>query len=197
MVYFGTGQYIATTDNGTSEQQTFYGIWDSGSTVSSRSVLQPQVMTTSAYRTISDDPVNYSTPVSSSTKYGWYIDLDSTERVTVDPLAIGDVVFFNTLLPPTSTCGYGGSGWLMVVDQLNGGEPAFPTVDTNGDGVVDIDDTLAGGTVIAGVKSGDIPSDVTILPNYRFDNNPASGTAINAIGSTPSGRMSWTGLERK
>ncbi len=53
LVYFGTGQYIASGDNSNTNTQSLYGIWDNGSRISvtDRSTLQQQTILTEAVLT--------------------------------------------------------------------------------------------------------------------------------------------------
>jgi len=106
MVYFGTGQYFAPGDNviGANPQvQSFYGLWDQGTSISDRALLQAQTITyqgvgslactltntcptntpTTTIKTISvvsKNPVCYATSsvgctTSSPLKKGWALDL--------------------------------------------------------------------------------------------------------------------------
>ena len=148
LVFFGTGQYLTQADNANAQLQSFYGVWDSNTGDLDRASLQAQILTTTSdavlgnVRTISSNPVNYS-----STEKGWMIDLPTSgERSVTNPIAFGKLVFFNTVIPTVSSsnmCSVGGSGWLMAVDLLTGGKPAFIPIDVNNNGVFDSNDQLA------------------------------------------------------
>ena len=159
MVFFGTGQYLAANDSDNTMQQTYYGIWDSGNEGVTRTDLQVQTIGTDTsnghtVRTLSENTVDY------TNQKGWYIDLPtSKERVVTGSTAIGDLVFFNTMIPSTSVCGYGGSGWLMLASQLGGGAPDFGAVDVNGDGVIDDSDLTALGKYVVGIETTGIPTE--------------------------------------
>jgi type IV pilus assembly protein PilY1 len=198
MVFFGTGQYIVAGDNSSSQQQTFYGVWDSGNGNLRRDSLVAQSITTTAdptlgnVRTISDAAVNY------NSKKGWLIELPVTkERSVTNPLALGSILFFNTMIPSTNICDAGGTGWLMAVDQLNGGMPSFAPVDVNGDGVFDALDEL-NGTIVVGTESTGIPTESRFISNKRITADSAGNVGIDnvqpALPKQPA-RMSWTGLE--
>ena len=106
MVYFGTGQYFAPGDNvvGANPQvQSFYGLWDQGSSIADRALLQAQTITyqgvgtlactltntcptgtptttTNSITVVSKNPVCYATSsvgctTSSPLKKGWVLDL--------------------------------------------------------------------------------------------------------------------------
>ena len=114
-----------------------------------------------------------------------------------NPLALGSVLFFNTMIPSTNICDAGGTGWLMAVDQLNGGMPSFAPVDVNGDGVFDALDEL-NGTVVVGTESTGIPTESRFISNKRITADSAGNVGIDnvqpALPKQPA-RMSWTGLE--
>ncbi len=163
MVYFGTGRYLTGADPNSTASNTFYGVWDSGSTITSaRNVALVEQTVTKAQlggeeiRIISNNPVDY------QTYRGWYIDLpDTRERVIATPFAAGKVVVFNTIVPESNVCSSsGGTSWLMALDLLDGSEPDFIALDVNGDGVFDGKDQ-SGDRNVSGIKSGNLNWQVT------------------------------------
>ena len=201
MIFFGTGQYLTSTDNTSTAQQSFYGIWDSGVGGLNRSKLTSQTLTDKTtggfdVRTVTDNPVSYS-----STEKGWLIDFPTQkERVVTDSVKFGDLIFFNTMIPSTGACEDGGYGWRMALDIVNGGIPDFIPIDVNKDGTFDASDKV-GSDIAIGTKSGGIPAAPRFIGNYRVDNdtasNAASTTRTQPKGPVPNDRMSWTGLEKK
>jgi type IV pilus assembly protein PilY1 len=203
LVYFGTGQYLTQADIGNAQLQTFYGVWDSATGNLDRSSLQPQTISTTyndpvlgSVRTVSSNIVNYST-----SEKGWLIDLPVTgERSVTNPVAFGSVVFFNTLIPNTSSsnmCDVGGSGWLMAVDLLTGGEPAFIPIDVNNDGVFDASDKLQGISVV-GTESTGVPAESRFISEKRVTADSTGAINIDNIQSGPPqvpSRMSWSELD--
>jgi type IV pilus assembly protein PilY1 len=195
MVYFGTGQYIASGDTSSTSTQTFYGIWDKGTKEILRADLTPQTITTTGdTRTLSSTAVNY------TTKNGWYIDLDSTnaatgERVAVDSLIRDDEVHFNTLIPSSTVCGYGGSSWLMRVNRDTGGDTTTPPFDTNGDGVFTGTDAHIGG-----IRKDSIASKtVAIEPGVEvtcYSNGTCNKESVKPHPGLTAGRQSWRELVR-
>ncbi|MCF6283497.1 MAG: hypothetical protein L3J28_15070 [Candidatus Polarisedimenticolaceae bacterium] len=163
MVYFGTGQYLADADISNIEQQSFYAIWDSGSTIT-RSHLLEQTITEydGEVRTMSDELIAYGTH--HDEHRGWFTDLSSAsgERVIVTPIIFGKLVVYTTIIPEHELCGSKGGSWLMVHDLIDGGRPDYIAIDVNHDTNFDADDQQDGVNV-SGVKSGELQWQPTIL----------------------------------
>ncbi|MHB1331034.1 MAG: pilus assembly protein [Sulfuriferula sp.] len=166
MVLFGTGKYIESGDPTNTSSQTFYGIQDNGVTVPGRSALVQQTVTgyttinATNYRSLSSNPVNWS----GGSVQGWYLDLPSTgERVVSESSTDSGRVIFTTLIPSTSACAAGGTGWLMELDLSSGGALGRPTFDVNGDGVIDSNDYVGStGQYAGGVGLSALPSAVRL-----------------------------------
>lgn len=179
MVYVGTGKFFETGDNllpvapALPQVQTFYGLWDKGSAITNRALLQEQTIdfdgfattdsgsqTANPIRIVSKKPVCYAATSTGCTttsplKSGWLINLlvrpDNTakgERSVSFPLVRRGLVVFSTVTPNPDPCGKGGGARLMEVDALRGGESESAPFDVNGDGVVGVLDyvTLSDGT---------------------------------------------------
>jgi type IV pilus assembly protein PilY1 len=159
MVLFGTGKYLETADVTSNSQQSFYGIWDKdgAATVSDRSLLTQQTITTNGgqvisgndFRSTSDNCIGVGTSLSGTgcaddwtTKRGWYMDFPAPnpatnpgERIGYNPLLRNDRIVFPTLIPSTSPCLAGGSSWLMELDAITGRRmDMISPFDVNGDG---------------------------------------------------------------
>jgi type IV pilus assembly protein PilY1 len=202
LIFFGTGKYLETSDLVTTDQQTFYGVWDHGSQALERADLVAQIIDNTTYtdadgnplRLISDNSVDY------STKSGWYIDFPTTgERLVVEPQIRGSLVFFNTWIPSSSACDSGGTGFLMSVETLNGGEPDAIAFNTDGiSGITDADYiTDANGNLRAAAgQSFDngLPARSSFLGNKQY--TTGTGDIVIEVRdvqqiSGPSGRFSW------
>ncbi len=198
MVYFGTGQYLVNGDKNSTGTQTFYGVWDDGSKNLSRSNLVQQTFQ-SGYP--SNVRVPTDTSVDFSSKSGWYMDLpDTGERVVTNAKVRGDLVFFNTLIPNTQPCSFGGSGWLMSVKQTNGGPPKTAAFDFNNDLVVDNSDLVTkSGSTTATAPGGHmftqgIPAESNFLGDHQYtpgSNGQIQHDVVNPGGSSYTGRLSW------
>lgn len=204
MVFFGTGQFIASGDNTNIQVQSLYGIWDNGSriTATDRSVLQQQTIVTETLlppfeRTVSSHPVDW------TNKRGWYIDLQQPpapgiaqgERSVVMPLLNFGRIIFTTLIPSDDPCEAGGRNWLMLVDAETGGMRSGAEFDTNDDGKVNNQDR-----VIAGINSDGIRSESVIISAGSLIHLVASTTTgavenITIKNDAPSPRRSWKQIQ--
>jgi type IV pilus assembly protein PilY1 len=191
LVLFGTGQYIVDGDKNNPAVQSFYGVWDSGSSQLLRGNLVAQTVTgnsTGDLRHTTDHVVNY------GSEFGWYLDLPvSGERVIVDPRIRGEYVFFNTLIPDVDTCNSSGSGWLMALKIGNGGNPNSPVYDVNNDDKVDDGDLIDGSHVPSGIRMENIPAGSNFIDDLMFtpdDEGEIFRTRVDD-GSGAPGRISW------
>jgi len=208
MVFFGTGKYLESSDLTTTGTQTFYGIWDEGEALINRSELVAQTFTSGSFadsdgkelRLISDNSVNY------SNKHGWYIDLPAIgERSVVDSQTRGSLVFFNTWIPSSSPCGSGGTGFLMSVEQLNGGEPDSPAFNVNGTLGVDEFDTIDDGSSDRNASGQEYDNGLSARSTFLSNRQYTPGTGgtliqvreVQDLGGPGTGRLSWEQLLRK
>lgn len=205
MVYFGTGQYIASGDPANIDQQSFFGIWDSGVAVQSSTLVKQTFGTATVAKTrvLSKNSVTYDnvTPLNS----GWFVNLpESGERVVVNAFELEGLIFFNTMTPSEAACSAGGSSWLMSVDKKTGGTPSIVSFDFNGDGVLTPDDTFAAGIQFEhGIASKTSVLRTTTGINYGYTSgtdNSGQGPSVekNILpGSLPPAtgeRQSWIQL---
>ena len=200
MVYFGTGQYFAENDNFTTDKQTMYGIWDAGSKNAGleRDDLQRQKIsntTTSGLvtRDITDNEVTYNERGLANAELGWYEDLpDLGERTVVTATVVGDILFYNTMVPEANSdgnsCLPGGKGYLMAVDRMTGGLPEATVFDLDNDG--EFDDTL-----VAGFQIPAIPGPSTLFDEKLVTPDSSGGLRapnVRAGKKRVSRRASWT-----
>jgi type IV pilus assembly protein PilY1 len=226
IVYFGTGRYIVTGDQvaAASPVQTFYGIWDNGATVT-RADLLPQTMGTATVagqtvRSVTNTTMVWRTktgtcnpPTAGYNCLGWRTDLLTAtsgyigEMSVSNPILLGGVlprVIFTTLIPDSSACTFGGSGWLLELNPRNGGQLSEAVFDLNGDGVIDANDMISGTTPVAGINPGlGIMPEPVILrdPAHKQDLKISTGSTgavkalKNFVGKIPSSRQSWRQLK--
>lgn len=208
IVVFGTGQYLTDADKSTTGTQRVYGVRDYDALNNSatggggawnldgnQTSPDKWADTTFAINAGTGARVFASTDTIGSGDYGWRITLpDSGERMVVNPKIRNNILFFNTLIPDSTTCSFGGSGWILSVNLLNGGIPAFPVFDLDGSNTIgDAGDTTTDG-IPAGTKLNEIPAESTFLGDNQY--TPGSDGTINVrktyVGdSRDEGRMSW------
>jgi type IV pilus assembly protein PilY1 len=232
LVFFGTGQYLTPSDiNSVPATQSFYGVWDHGTKeIGPGDLFEQRFDTTTNFENADGDDVTGSIRVFEEyddnsdgtidtidygTHHGWKINFNisgiSGERVIVDPTVHAGLVFFNTWVPDTTPCKSGGSGFLMSVEQFNGGAPDTedPAFDLNGDGAIDSSDLVkdSGGNTHAPVgekfKLG-LAASSRIIGNDNISKQftPGSDGGIHdrvvrtpaGSGSGSSGRISWQEL---
>lgn len=195
MVFFGTGRYLQADDHsepfngsptdGTVTGQPFnpintvYGIRDIDSAaVSGRSALLQQSILYEGKPDGFSSPIRIVSDHEIGTQPGWYLDLLSAgskfegERVIVEPLLAFDRLTLVTAIPTGSDCTRSGTGWLMDLGALNGGQLAYSAIDFSGDGKI---------------GAGDIP-----FSSGEFAAMPASGSKISAGMPTGLTRASCT-----
>jgi type IV pilus assembly protein PilY1 len=172
---FATGQYIDVNDPTSTGTQTLYGVWDKGDSNLSQANLVAQTVTgvvTYAgkdYRTVSSNVVDW------ASKYGWRLDLPTSgERVAVDPVLRDGRIVYTTLIPDSSPCSAGGTGWLMELDFKSGAQLTQATLDTNGDGTVDGSDALVGGVALSVISSSPV-----VQTGYGTEANPLENKYLN------------------
>lgn len=218
IVLFGTGKYLENADTTNTDIQTFYGIWDrhdvAGTTVGARAAeLLQQTVTVStlasgSFRIPSTNPINWRPappatfiPANCSapctpTHMGWYMDLPTSgERTTGIPKLINQLIFFNTLIPPTALCSPG-TGWLMSLDYLSGGLVVNRRIfDTNGSGTIESTDIQVGGFQIGAALGGTTliqpPVSSTIGVGVSSLTSGNMSTSLINYGSGSNGRLSW------
>ena len=214
MVYFGTGKFFEVGDNIVPLNppvNTFYGIRDEDEKVSGRGVLQAQTIDEELYdvsfgsnvfdvRVVSDNSIDY------ATQKGWYLDLKSPvkgaegERVVVDPLLRNGRIIFSTLIPALDACGFGGTGWLMEIDAVNGARFSYSVFDLDGDGLFDDGDyvTLDDGSKVpvSGQRFREIISQPVVVDAGEREFKYISGSSgsiqtVDEKGDSSKGRQSW------
>jgi type IV pilus assembly protein PilY1 len=135
MVMFGTGKFFETGDNGDTQLQTAYGIWDNpaaGRITQARALaLQEQTLTAQTGGASLTSVV-----VDWKTQRGWFVDLglSSGSRAVGNPYVTDETTFWLTTLTPVGTiCLAGGKSQLLAIDYLTGGASSvFSSNDTSG-----------------------------------------------------------------
>ena len=102
-------------------------------------------------------------------RMGFKVDLpDAGEKSVTNPIALGERMLFTTLIPLDSPCAFGGTGFLMEINIVNGGTLPNPVFDLDGDGV--FDDLSDNSNFVAGVNR-----DIGLVPQPVIIINPPGG----------------------
>lgn len=124
VIYVGTGKYLEAADLGSTDVQSIYAIKDDNLTTGAelgnpRSHLVAQTLTTvgDSRKVTTTQSVNFNTDL------GWYVDLPAGERMNVDPLLINGVLLAPTIVPTSTSCSPGGTGWFNYFNYATGGAP--------------------------------------------------------------------------
>ena len=185
MVLFGTGSYFTNDDKSlpsTPRVDAVYGIWDAGGQTSTiaASQLQSQSITNELaangttrkfnVRVVSNSAVDY------SARKGWSLKLISPglskgvgERQVAEMMYRHKRLIFNTLIPSSDACDFGGRSWLMEIEPFSGARLSYSVFDVNGDNAVNDDDYV------------DVPDG-----NGGSTRVPASGKQFDELATTPS-----------
>ncbi|HTQ47687.1 MAG TPA: PilC/PilY family type IV pilus protein, partial [Polyangiaceae bacterium] len=114
MLFFGTGEYLTTSDPASTAQQTIYGIVDDGS----GATLTPSNLVNQT-STITGLPSN---------GRGWYVNLVKKpgERVIRTPALVAGELYVPSFLPTDSICTAGAQSWLYTMDYTDGSAANHP-----------------------------------------------------------------------
>ncbi len=136
MVYFGTGKLLENTDiSNDISTQSFYGILDTNSPITSRDTLLEQTVTSV---TIKNGQLVRVTSNNRMTRQhsGWFIDFPvSGERNISEPLLRAGRIIFVTMTPSGDACSAGGESWLMELDAYHGSRLNTSPFDLDDDGM--------------------------------------------------------------
>ncbi|MBN1755091.1 hypothetical protein JW877_02655 [bacterium] len=141
--FFGTGRYMDDQDERDINDQYFVGVkdpyWATGAgSVSFNSLFD--VSDCDIYQTDTGFTVKgagnndlmfneFAQNIQDAS--GWFVELEDGERVTTEPILLGEIIFFSTYTPNQDVCSYGGTGKLFGVYYLTGTpEPQIQTFGT-------------------------------------------------------------------
>jgi type IV pilus assembly protein PilY1 len=188
-IYAGTGQYLGTTDTGTTQTQSIYAIKDQLTPTAYTDLrvgtLKRLTMTTSGTdRFVNCDSASPTANCSSTN--GWYVDLpDSGERVNVSmELQLGTLVVASNV-PANTACEPGGFGYLNYFDFQTGFSPAGSTARSGF--------RVTGLTV--GLSIVRLPDGSVVVYRQKHTGEPPGKEAVPISSGSPSGkRLTWREL---
>jgi type IV pilus assembly protein PilY1 len=117
VLFFGTGRYLGQTDLASIPTQALYGIRDDGSTTVTTANLVAQTLSGGTARTITNNSVDW------TAKFGWYVNLPSSELVYLPAQMYFGTLLFASVVPSATACEPGGHGYIYTLNSRNGGAP--------------------------------------------------------------------------
>ncbi len=210
-IFFGTGKYLELSDNdpSLSGMQTFYSLFDTHTvTINRTELLQQQILDEQTFPS-GDNPIirvtsNFSLLPSHR---GWYMDLRlvtgahlGERQVTNSILRNGKIIFVTTI-PTDDVCEFGGSGWTMELNALNGSRLENSPFDLNKDqDFTHLDLVTYGGKNVA-VSGSKASSGIIQTPSilsaskleYKYSTSTSGNIEILTENPGPNnwGRQSW------
>lgn len=191
-VFFGTGAYFREGDPADANTQTWYGLADTGTPISTgRLALTPRTIVATAV--IDGRPArafSVGTEGDMTNRRGWYLDLgspNSGERIVtasrIVQLSAPALVAASLYPVSDEPCASGGRGYLNLVDPYTGAALAVGVVDIAGDG--DYSNDKIGLHLVGSVDLGvGLPSEPTFL---RQDIGKTSAFISGSGSPTPDG----------
>lgn len=154
---------VTATDTTTTTTTTTDGVSTTNTTTTATGGTPSTTTTSDTYRGVTNLPISWGT-LATPINLGWYENFPAGERHTGTPKLEHGALIYNTFIPSTTACDFGGSGYLMLVNYTNGGLISSAIFDTNRDGIFSALDTnmaglkigaaLGGTTIIGGGSSG-------------------------------------------
>jgi type IV pilus assembly protein PilY1 len=209
-LFFGTGQYLNTSDLSDTSVQTWYGINDNESTatISRSDLLERKILLDVPVTTdVSARVIEAGAREELLGKRGWYIKLLPNgigpavgERMVTPNQFQGSALIGNTRIPDASDpCAPTGRGVIMSIDPFTGARLVETFFDLNGDGVFNSGDIVVidgVNTVVSGVglntgfSNSSFPGQKMYIPT---DDGEISTLAIQPF-TTGASRTSWREL---
>ncbi|MDR2366266.1 MAG: hypothetical protein LBD68_10535, partial [Zoogloeaceae bacterium] len=220
MVYFGTGQYLASADVANKSVQSFYGVRDvcavgaaPGCGASAGGVLRRQNLLAQTIEEQNDRAYNtrneryeatvrvISNNAMKGGESGFHVDLSlkkgtpEGERIIHTPILWRDRVIFSTIVPNGDECDPDGDGWMYEIDPNDGSRLEFSVFDLDHDGKFgDKNDLAKSGNIVSGLKVG-MGGGLTARGDAKYhSNNKGKVTSIKNSNVPHLGRKSWRQL---
>ena len=127
-LFFGTGQYLNTTDLINTDMQSWYGIKDNGTSISRTDLIEREIPTHIAVPESDDIAVSSTIQRSGlsdavlQAKEGWYIDFETAGERMVVPNIFDGQVLVGTMRTPNANdpCAPSGTGRMMAITPFIG-----------------------------------------------------------------------------
>ena len=157
MVYVGTGQMLAVADLSSTQTQTVYGLYDSGSltTAITRTSLVQQNLSSATVTTAAGTTEQIRTITSNTVTIpgqpGWYVDFNllTGERVVTDLRVDSGAVVVVSNTPSSNVCTGGDVAWDNEFNYATGGSFPLPQFDISGSGTISSSQVAASGMMLS------------------------------------------------
>ncbi len=170
-VFFGTGAYFRQDDPADPSVQSWYGLVDDGTAISTgRAALRQRTITaTGMLGNVRSRTFSTAAEGDLQGLRGWYLDLSGAaagERTVttaqIARLAVPALVLSSIIPITNDPCVAGGRGFVNMLDPFTGGALTVGVIDVNGDG--DFSNDKLGDRLVGSVDMGvGFPSEVVLL----------------------------------
>ncbi len=202
-VFFGTGQYLDTPDLTNTQVQSWYGIQDTGSTISGRSdLVQRDILSEGKIGEFAARVIEQGSISEMTGKKGWYMDLISPpnkklgERMVVPNRFQGAALIGTTRIPEASDpCRPTGKGFVMALNPFTGARLDKTFFDASMDGSFNEADKL-NGEIVSGIGTDSSPNNPIFIEDVmQVGLDDGSTKIVKTQGSAVQAqRMSWREL---
>jgi type IV pilus assembly protein PilY1 len=193
-VFFGTGKFLNEEDLSDTQSQSWYGIKDTGSTVTRGNLKLRAVTATGTIGDFGVRVISQGVAGDMDGLDGWYMDLPiSKERIVVPNRFQGSALIGTTRIPDASdACRPTGRGYIMAINPFTGARLTQTFFDTNRDGLFNDSDMLSG-DVVSGIGIDSSPNNPIFIENVmQFSKDDGTTDAVRVQGGNADARRaSW------
>ena len=204
-VFVGTGQFLNEADMSNTSQQTWYGLLDNGTEITSRDQLKKRNMQSSGI--VSGTPVRTleagtAAEITSAALRGWYIDFNLPgERMISPNTLLAGALFGITYVPDgTNRCQPDGKSSIWAINPFSGARLNQGLFDLNKNGKIDASEKLGDAfpSVLDGLEAimGGQPPIIKGKDGKATLEMAGSGLPIQ-LPTGALGRQSWREIIRK
>jgi type IV pilus assembly protein PilY1 len=199
-VFVGTGKYLNEDDLVDTQQQTWYGIKDTGTAALRGEMVEREIIATGTIGDFTVRTISDGTAAELVTADGWYMDLPvQKERIVVPNRFQGSALIGTTRIPDASdACRPSGRGYIMAINPFTGGRLDQTFFDANRDGLFNDSDEL-NGNIVSGIGIDSSPNNPIFIENVmQFSKDDGTTDAVRVQGSNAEARRaSWREITRQ
>ncbi len=206
-IFGGTGRYLSNSDVSSTAVQSWYGLIDDGTAITSRaSLIQRTLSAASPQGSYLTRTFSVASDNDMVGKRGWYVDLTSAgvvsgERIVSRSQYSAGVLYVSSVVPSSDVCASGGSGFMNAVDAFTGASLTKPFFDINNDKLfTDADKKLEGGRLLptGSIRTTGMIGEINVKRVGDDQSTALSCDSTGACKALPnlnlralSGRISW------